>query len=267
MPSSDVSDAAHGRHLAAVGSRAPTAARSSGGTARRCRRPGGRPRWLQRTRASPPGKCAGSPYNGTPLITGQIFKLPPPAMIHLDRQRSPRDLLPAIERLFELSAQKIRSIEDTWQRSDGAPVFTVAGRYQARGWTEWTAGVPVRLGAAAVRRDRRRAVPRARPRAHASSAWRRTSPTWACTITASTTSAPTATCGGWRAKGGSRRATGRSHFYELALKVSGAVQARRWTRLPERRVTSTRSTARTRSSSTPSARCARWRSATCSASV
>ena len=75
-------------------------------------------------------------------------------MIHIDRTRSPRDLVPTIDRLFDLSARKIRSLEETWQRSDGAPVFTVEGRYHARGWTEWTAGLPVRLGAAAVRRDR-----------------------------------------------------------------------------------------------------------------
>ena len=55
-------------------------------------------------------------------------------------------------------------------------------------------------------------------------------------------------------------------FYELALKVSGAVQARRWTRLAGRRLHPLVQRRRTRCSSTPSARCARWRSATCSAS-
>src|SRR5215470_3534080 len=61
-------------------------------------------------------------------------------MIRLDRHRAPSDLLPKIDRLFELSAAKIHSIEDRWQPKDGAPVFTVRGRYQARGWTEWTQG-------------------------------------------------------------------------------------------------------------------------------
>ena len=61
-------------------------------------------------------------------------------MIRIDRQRSPRDLLPKIERLFALSAWKIRAIEGTWKPADGAPVFTVEGRYKARGWTEWTQG-------------------------------------------------------------------------------------------------------------------------------
>src|SRR5881397_4164056 len=61
-------------------------------------------------------------------------------MIHVDRQRSPRDLVGKIDRLFALSAGKIRSIERTWRPDAGAPVFTVQGRYQARGWTEWTQG-------------------------------------------------------------------------------------------------------------------------------
>src|SRR4029450_4542297 len=61
-------------------------------------------------------------------------------MIRLDTKRSPRDLLPKIARVFALPAGKIPSIEDTWRPADGAPVFTVKGRYQARGWTEWTQG-------------------------------------------------------------------------------------------------------------------------------
>ena len=61
-------------------------------------------------------------------------------MIQVDRPRSARELLPSVERLFALSAQKIRSLEQSWNPADGAPVFTVQGRYQARGWTEWTEG-------------------------------------------------------------------------------------------------------------------------------
>src|SRR5215218_2529622 len=61
-------------------------------------------------------------------------------MMHIDRTRTARDLLPAITRLFELSAQKIVAIERAWQPEHGAPVFTIEGRYAARGWTEWTQG-------------------------------------------------------------------------------------------------------------------------------
>src|SRR5215468_2504899 len=61
-------------------------------------------------------------------------------MIQIDQRRSPRDLVPKIERVFALSGRKIQLIEETWQTDDGAPVFTVQGRYRARGWTEWTQG-------------------------------------------------------------------------------------------------------------------------------
>lgn len=60
--------------------------------------------------------------------------------VKIDSQLTPRKLLPAIERLFELSAEKILSIEKTWKPSAGTPVFTVKGRYTSRGWTEWTQG-------------------------------------------------------------------------------------------------------------------------------
>src|SRR5262245_21827410 len=60
--------------------------------------------------------------------------------MHIDRPRTPTDLLPAINRLFDISAGKIRAIEEGWQPSDGAPVYTVAGQYKSRGWTEWTQG-------------------------------------------------------------------------------------------------------------------------------
>ena len=50
------------------------------------------------------------------------------------------DLRPQIERLFEYSGQKILAIEDTWPPEKGTPVFTVAGTYTTRGWTEWTQG-------------------------------------------------------------------------------------------------------------------------------
>jgi unsaturated chondroitin disaccharide hydrolase len=53
---------------------------------------------------------------------------------------TPQKLVPKIHRLFDLSAEKILSIERTWKPEDGTPVFTVKGRYTSRGWTEWTQG-------------------------------------------------------------------------------------------------------------------------------
>jgi hypothetical protein len=61
-------------------------------------------------------------------------------MLKIDSKLKASDLVPAVERLFELSAQKIRSIERSWKPSNGTPVFTVKGKYTSRGWTEWTQG-------------------------------------------------------------------------------------------------------------------------------
>jgi unsaturated chondroitin disaccharide hydrolase len=50
------------------------------------------------------------------------------------------DLLPGIDVLWEASGAKIRSLTREYDRSRGSPVFTEAGRYTSRGWTEWTQG-------------------------------------------------------------------------------------------------------------------------------
>ncbi len=49
-------------------------------------------------------------------------------------------LLPNLNRFFELSAVKILSLENSWNAERGTPVFTIKGRYASRGWTEWTQG-------------------------------------------------------------------------------------------------------------------------------
>jgi len=61
-------------------------------------------------------------------------------MIRIDPELTPKILAPCVERLFELSAEKIRDIDRTWDADKGAPVITVAGRYASRAWTEWTQG-------------------------------------------------------------------------------------------------------------------------------
>ncbi len=50
------------------------------------------------------------------------------------------DLLPSITRLFESATSKIHNLDRSWDRSSGAPVFTINGKYATRGWTEWTQG-------------------------------------------------------------------------------------------------------------------------------
>jgi len=152
-------------------------------------------------------------------------------MIRLDRKRSPRDLLPKIARVFALSAGKIHSIEETWRPADGAPVFTVQGRYQARGWTEWTQGF--QFGSALLQFD-----------AEGDPAFlelgrSRTVERMATHLTHMGVHDHgfnnVSTYGNlWRLAREQRLSAGEweQRFYELALKVSGAVQARRWTRLP-----------------------------------
>lgn len=61
-------------------------------------------------------------------------------MIQPDPNITPRDLLPIIEKLWTASAAKISSIDRDEVPGNATPVFTVAGKYTARGWTEWTQG-------------------------------------------------------------------------------------------------------------------------------
>jgi len=61
-------------------------------------------------------------------------------MIKLDSTLTPERLIPQIERLFDLSAGKIRAIAGAFESSPGSPVITVQGAYAGRDWTEWTEG-------------------------------------------------------------------------------------------------------------------------------
>ena len=152
-------------------------------------------------------------------------------MIRLDKHRTPAGLVRSIDRLFELSGDKILAIEKSWRPDAGAPVFTVQGVYQARGWTEWTQGF--QFGSALLQFDatgnrsflelgRARTVERMAPHLthmgvhdHGFN--------------------NVSTYGNLWRLGRERRietSEWEMRFYELALKVSGAVQARRWTRTP-----------------------------------
>jgi hypothetical protein len=61
-------------------------------------------------------------------------------MIRIDAELTPEKLRPRIERVFDISAAKIRAIDKAFDASRGSPVFTVQGVYTAREWTEWTQG-------------------------------------------------------------------------------------------------------------------------------
>src|SRR5690606_35300695 len=62
------------------------------------------------------------------------------SMIDIQNDLKPADLLPALERMWKASADRLNRIEDRWETGTPSPVFTVEGRYQAQGWTEWTQG-------------------------------------------------------------------------------------------------------------------------------
>ena len=57
-----------------------------------------------------------------------------------DLRLTAKKLLPAITRFTDLTAGKILDLDKKWNPSRGTPVFTQKGRYTTRGWTEWTQG-------------------------------------------------------------------------------------------------------------------------------
>src|SRR3954467_6353497 len=150
--------------------------------------------------------------------------------MRVDRHRTAADLLPKIDRLFELSGPKIAALERSWRPDDGAPVFTVNGRYQARGWTEWTPWF--QFGSALLQFDA------TGDREFLELGRARTVERMASHLTHTGVHDHgfnnVSTCGTlWRLarEGRFDASEGQIAFYELALKVSGAVQASRWTRI------------------------------------
>lgn len=152
--------------------------------------------------------------------------------IKVDFKLTPESLEPQIERVFDLSAQKILSIEKTWQPEQGTPVFTVKGKYTSRGWTEWTQGF--QYGSALLQFDamgdeRLLEIGRRGTVRHMAS---HVSHTGVHDHGFNNVS----TYGNLlrlMREGKIPHNADEKNFYELALKVSGAVQAARWTKLAD----------------------------------
>ena len=145
----------------------------------------------------------------------------------IDPSLTAAQLRPCVQTLFEHAAPKIRSLNNDWDPAKGAPVFTSNGRYASRGWTEWTQGF--QFGGALLQYDATgdaEFLEMGRSRTVA-------------------VMAPHITHTGVHDHGFNNVSTygnllrlmneGRiphdpwqKHFYELALKCSGAVQAARW---------------------------------------
>lgn len=58
----------------------------------------------------------------------------------IDSQITFQDLGTKLNNFWEVSGQKIDLIAKEYDASKGSPVFTEAGKYTTRGWTEWTQG-------------------------------------------------------------------------------------------------------------------------------
>ncbi len=150
----------------------------------------------------------------------------------IDNELTLQQLDADLKTFWELSGQKIRLIEKEYTTTQGAPVFTVAGKYSPKGWTDWTQGFQV--GASILQFDA-------------------TGDEEFLALGKKQTveeMAPHITHVGVHDHGFNNLSTygnllrlmkeGRfagdefeRHFYELALKSSGAVQASRWTDLPD----------------------------------
>lgn len=141
-------------------------------------------------------------------------------------------LRPAVERLFELSASKILDLERFWRPDRGTPVFTVRGRYATRGWTEWTQGF--QYGAALIQYDatgEKRFLDLGRNRT-----LERMAPHLSHSGVHDHGFNNVSTYGHlWRLAREGRSPGGEAEAATcaLALKVSGAVQAARWTALAD----------------------------------
>jgi hypothetical protein len=149
-------------------------------------------------------------------------------MIHLKLDLTCGGLEPKLSRFWELSARKIDLIARRYDRSRGSPVYTAEGAYTTRGWTEWTQGFE--FGSAILQYD-----------ATGDEAFLELGRSKTVEVMA-----PHVTHMGVHDHGFNNistygnllrlmhegRIAGNSwerRFYEMALKCSGAVQARRWT--------------------------------------
>jgi rhamnogalacturonyl hydrolase YesR len=150
-------------------------------------------------------------------------------MIDLASAPAPAELTAALEQFFDLTGGKIATLDAEYDEAKGSPVFTVEGKYTTRGWTEWTEGF--RYGIAILHFDA------TGEESSLTSGRDRTLQRMASHV--SHIGVHDHGFNNLSTYGNLRRLmlegrlpgdTWERHFYELAIKVSGAVQAARWTR-------------------------------------
>jgi hypothetical protein len=152
--------------------------------------------------------------------------------MQIDQTLTAQKLCGQAERLFELSAGKILSLEKVWDPTSGGPVFTLKGRYTKRGWTEWTQGF--QYGSALLQFDA------TGEKQFLEIGRRQTMEVMATHVSHIGVHDHgfnnLSTYGNlWRLMREDKIPFDQREkdFYELALKVSGAVQAARWTQIAQ----------------------------------
>lgn len=136
-----------------------------------------------------------------------------------------------LNRFWELSAEKILQIEKSFDPAKGAPVFTEKGKYVTRGWTEWTQGF--QYGSALLQFD-------ATGDEHflqigRENTVKKMAPHLTHTGVHDHGFNNVSTYGNllrMMEEGKIKGSIWEKEFYQLAIKVSGAVQALRWTNTP-----------------------------------
>lgn len=153
-------------------------------------------------------------------------------MIKIDYSLTPHDLKGKLLKFWEISGEKVRLIEKEYDHSQGSPVFTVNGKYSTRGWTEWTQGFE--FGSAILQYDV------TGERSFLDSGRKHTVKDMATHISHIGVHDHgfnnISTYGNLlrlMKEGKIPHNEWEQHFYELALKISGAVQASRWTNTKE----------------------------------
>jgi unsaturated chondroitin disaccharide hydrolase len=148
--------------------------------------------------------------------------------MRIDSSLTVSDLADPIEKLWEYSAACMDSIEATCPPGAPAPVFTIEGKYTAQGWTEWTQGF--QYGSAILQYDA------SGNERYLESGKARTVDVMAAHVTHAGVHDHgfnnVSTYGNLlrlAREGRFAAAAGEIDFYEMALKASAAVQARRWT--------------------------------------
>ncbi|MCU0456668.1 MAG: hypothetical protein MUE74_10230 [Bacteroidales bacterium] len=149
-------------------------------------------------------------------------------MTDLNLKPDPGFLSGKLEKFWDLSGRKILLIENEYDESMGSPVFTAGGKYTTRGWTEWTQGF--QYGSALLHFDA--TGEEAILRSARENILKKMAPHISHTGVHDHGFNNISTYGNllrMMNEGKTTFSEWEKNFYELALKISGAVQASRWT--------------------------------------